>query len=73
MQKTFLVEEIKQKETQMGPLRGSLRLIPPRGIRKIWAQKKDHYQSKIEIKKTFPRRRNKTERDSNGTPQWITR
>ena len=39
----------------MGPRKGSLRWIPPRGIQKFHGSKKDNYQLKIEIKKTFSR------------------
>ena len=52
----------------MGPHRGSLTFDPATGDKKFQASKKDDYQQKIEIKKTFSRGRNKTERDSNGTP-----
>ena len=63
--KNFL-GEIKQKETQMGPHRES-QDDPATGDKKFQVSKKDDYQHKIEIKKTFSRGGNKTERDSNGT------
>ena len=50
----------------MGPHRGS-QDDPAPGDKKIMWSKKDNYQLKIEIKKTFSSGRNKTERDSNGT------
>ena len=58
----FLGEEIKQKEIQMGPHRGS-QDDPARGIKKITRSIKDDYQLLIEKKKCFSRGRNKPERD----------
>ena len=49
----------------MGPHRGSLRWIPPRGIKKIQGSKKDDYQPKNEVQKTSSWGRYKIERDSN--------
>ena len=49
--KLFLGEEIKQKETQIGAYRGSLRLIPPRGLKKIRGQKRTITSSKLKSKK----------------------
>ena len=48
IKKLFLGEEIKQKETQMGPHRGSQ--DDPATGEKIQGSKKDNYQPKIEIK-----------------------
>ena len=65
--KLFLGEEIKQKETQMGPHRGS-QDDPATGDKKFQGSKKDDYQLKIEIKETFSRGRNKTVRDHKMIP-----
>ena len=45
-------EDIKHKETQMGPHRGS-QDDPATGDKKNQGSKKDDYHHKIEIKKTF--------------------